>query len=108
MPAIRTGASRRCSTRLAITAGTSTSGVERAGLALRRELLELRLDLVEHVEIEQVAKLAASDQFAQEVAIERERLRLALGERCIAFVEKRRDVIEHERPRERRRGLGVC
>jgi hypothetical protein len=80
--------------------------VDRARLAILGELLQLGLDLVQHVEVEQVAQLAAADQLAQQVAVEGQRLRLALGERRVAFVEERGDVVEHQRARERRRQLG--
>ena len=60
------------------------------------------LDLVERAGIEQVAQLFLAEQLAEEVAVERQRLRPPLGGRRVVLVHVRRDVVEEERGRIRR------
>ncbi len=61
-----------------------------------------RLDLVERARIEQVAQLLLAEQLAEEVTVERERLRTPLCGRRVVLVHVRRDVVEEERGRIRR------
>ena len=51
----------------------------------------------------QLAQLLLAEQLAQQVAVERERLRTPLRRRRVVLVHVRRDVVEQERRRERRR-----
>ena len=76
--------------------------VELIGVA--RVAAQLRLDLVERVRIEQVAQLLLAEQLAQEVSVERQRLRPPLGGRRVVLVHVRRDVVEEERGRVGRGG----
>ena len=69
--------------------------------------LEVVLDLLERAGVDQVAKLLLPEQLAQQIAIERQRRRAALGVRRVALVHVRRDVVEQQRGRERRRGRGL-
>ena len=71
---------------------------------MRASPRELLLHLLERLGVEQVAKLLLPEQLAQQVAVERERLRAALGERRVVLVHVRGDVLEEERGGERRRG----
>ena len=57
--------------------------------------------------VEEVAQLLLPEELAQQVAVERERLRLALGQRRVALVQERGDVGERQRARERRGGAGL-
>ena len=68
---------------------------------------ELRLDLGEGCRVEQVAQLLLPEQLAQKVAIERERLRSALGRRGVVLVHVGRHVGEEQRRGERRCGRGL-
>ena len=63
---------------------------------------ELRLDRLDRARVEQVAQLLLPEQVAQHGAVERQRLRAALGRGRVALVEVGRRVGEHERARERR------
>ncbi len=56
----------------------------------RGQLLQLRLHLGQDLGVEQIAQLAAADQLAEQVPVQRQRLRLALGERRVALVEEGR------------------
>jgi hypothetical protein len=71
-----------------------------------RSYSELRLDVLERAGVDQVAKLLLPEQLAKQVAVERERLRTPLGRRRVVLVHVRRDVVEEQRRRERRRALG--
>ena len=64
---------------------------------------ELRLDLGERLRIEQVAQLLLPEQLAEQVAVERERLRPPLGRGRVVLVHVGRDVGEEQRRGERRR-----
>ena len=63
---------------------------------------ERALDLRECVGIEQVAQLLLPEELAQQVAVERQRLRAPLGRRRVVLVHVGRDVVEEERGREGR------
>ena len=63
---------------------------------------ELRLDLGQRVRVEQVAQLLLAEQLAEEVAVERERLRAPLGGGRVVLVHVGGDVGEEERRGERR------
>ena len=76
--------------------------VGRSGLAAK-----LPLDLVDRVGVEQVAQLLAAEQLAEQVAVERERLRAPLGRRRVVLVHVRRDVVEEERRAHRRGASGL-
>jgi hypothetical protein len=78
-----------------------------AGAALRRQPLELGLDRLQHPGVEQLAQLFAADELAQEMPVEGEGLRLALGQRRIPLVEVGGDVGEDQRAGERRGGGGL-
>ena len=63
-----------------------------------------RLHLLERVGVEQLPQLLLAEQLAQEVAVERERLRAPLGGGRVVLVHVVRDVVEEQRARKRRRG----
>ena len=63
---------------------------------------ELRLDLGQRLRVEQVAQLLLAEQLAEEVAVERERLRATLGGGRVVLVHVGGDVGEEERRGERR------
>ena len=67
------------------------------------------LDLLDRVGVEQLAQLLDAHELAQEVAVERQRLRAPLLGRSVVLVHVCRDVLEEERRRERRgrRGLDL-
>ena len=73
--------------------------VGRAGAAA-----QLLLDLLERAGVEQVAQLLLAEQLAQQVAVERQRLRPPLGGRRVVLVHVVRDVVEEQRGRVRRGG----
>ena len=54
--------------------------------------LELRLDFLDSVRVEKIAQIFLAEELAEKAAVERQRLRSALGERRIAFVEVGGDV----------------
>ena len=76
-------------------------------LGILRERPQRRLDLGERVGVDQLAQLLLAEQLAQQVAVERERLRTPLRRRRVVLVHVRRDVVEEERRRERRRRRGL-
>ena len=55
-----------------------------------------RLDVGERGRVDQVAQLLLAEQLAQELAVERERLRATLGRRGVVGVHVGRDVVEEE------------
>ena len=67
-------------------------------------VLEVRLDLLRARRVDQLAQLLLAEQLAQQVAVERQRGRPALGVGRVALVHVGRDVVEEQRRRERRRG----
>ncbi len=75
--------------------------MERVG-AERVQRTKLSLDLSKSLGIEQVAQLLLPEQLAQEVAVERERLRAPLRRGLVALVHELRDVVEEQRRGERR------
>ena len=77
--------------------------VHRSGLALVDERLALQLRLLERGRVQQLAQLLLAEQLAEEVAVERQRLRPSLGERRVALVHEGGHVVEEERRGERRR-----
>src|SRR5581483_1566224 len=72
-----------------------------------RIALELPLDLVDRIRIEQVAQLFLAEQLAQEIAVERQRLRAPFGGRRVVLVHVRRDVVEEQRRGVRGRARGL-
>src|SRR5438874_3571296 len=68
-----------------------------------RQRTQRRLDLRERVDVDQLAQLLLPEQLAQELAIERQRLRTPLRGRRVVLVHIGRDVVEEERRGERRR-----
>ena len=68
-----------------------------------RQELELQLELGQGVGVEQLAQLLGTQQLAQQVAIEGQRLRPPVDQRRVALVHVRGDVVEHQRAGERRR-----
>ena len=71
------------------------------------ERLERQLEVGECRRIEQLAQLLLAKKLAQQVAVEGQRLRPALGQRRVAVVHVRRDVVEEQRARERRGANGL-
>ena len=70
------------------------------GLPLLDEGLEAQLEVRERVRIEQLPELLLAEQLPEEVAVQREGLRPALGQRGVALVHVGRDVVEQQRARE--------
>src|SRR5207244_8654337 len=70
---------------------------------------QLRLDLFDGALVQEIAELLLAEQLAQQIAVERERLRPPLGGRRVVLVHVRRDVVEEERGGigRRRRALDV-
>jgi hypothetical protein len=77
-------------------------GIDGAGVV--GESLQLRLDVVERRGVDQVPQLLLPEQLAQEVTVQRQGGRAALRVRRVALVHVRRDVVEQQRRRHRRRG----
>ena len=69
-------------------------------LPLLDERLEAELEVRERLRVEQLAQLLLAQQLAQQVAVEGQRLRPALGERRVALVHVGGDVVEQQRARE--------
>src|SRR5581483_6238555 len=68
---------------------------------------QLSLHLRDRVAVEQVSQLLLAEQLAQQLAVERERLRAPLRRRRVVLVHVGRDVVEEQRARERRGGRGL-
>src|SRR5581483_6544861 len=68
---------------------------------------QLPLDLLDCVAVEEIAKLLLPQELAQQIAIERQRLRTALRRRRVVLVHVGRDVVEEKRGRVRRRRRGL-
>ena len=77
--------------------------VDGAGQAVRRQALEVELEVGEHAGVDQLAQLVGAHQVAEQVAVERERGGAALGERRVVLVHVRGDPAEQQRLSERRR-----
>jgi hypothetical protein len=71
--------------------------VDARGMECRFETLELAFERIERVGVEEFAKLGLSEELAKLRGIDRERLRSALGERRISFVDVVRDESEEDR-----------
>ena len=69
--------------------------------------LKVGLDLLEAPRVDQLAQLLLAQQLAQQVAVERQRRRAALGVRRVALVHVGRDVVEQQRGGERGGALGL-
>ena len=68
---------------------------------------QLRFDVLERSRVDQVAELLLAEQLAEQVTVERERLRPPLCRRRVVLVHVRGDVVEEERGRVRRGGRGL-
>src|SRR5262249_40182790 len=77
--------------------------VELVGIA--RTSTQLALDVLHRACVEEVAELLLSEQLAQQVAVERQRLRAPLSGRGVVLVHVGGDVVEEQRRRVRRRRL---
>ena len=71
------------------------------------EVLQLQLELGEHVGVEELAQLRLAEQLSQLQRIDGERLRAALGEWRVALIDEVADVLEEQRRGERRRRARV-
>jgi hypothetical protein len=67
-------------------------------------VLEVELDLLERAGVDELAQLLLAEQLAQQLAVERQRRRAALGVRRVALVHVRGDVVEEQARGEGRRG----
>ena len=67
------------------------------------QALELELEIRQHIGVDELAQLLGTEEVAEEVAVERQSRRPALGEGGVSRVHVHRDPPEHERLRERRR-----
>ena len=76
-------------------------------LILRIEPLQLPLDRVHRLGVEQLAQLRVAKQLAQLRLIDRQGLRPALRQRCVAIVDEARHVAEEQRGGKRRRRFRV-
>ena len=68
---------------------------------------ERRFDVRERTGVDQVAQLLLTEQLAQELPVERQRLGAPLGCGRVVRVHVRRDVVEEQRRGHRRRGGGL-
>ena len=78
-------------------------GVGVAGPPPFVEILEVGLEVGQRLGLDQLAQLLGAEEVGQQVAVEGEGLRLALGDRSVALVQEVGDVGEGERRGERRR-----
>ena len=67
--------------------------------------LQRALDLLQRLRVDQLAQLVGAEQLREQVAVEGQRRRPALGVRRVALVHVGRDVVEQQRGGERRGGL---
>ena len=72
-----------------------------------RAMLQVVLDARERAGVDQLAQLLLAEQLAQQVAVERQRRRAALGVGRVALVHVGGDVVEQQRGGERRGGRGL-
>ncbi len=63
-------------------------------LSLLGQMLQLELRLLERVGIEQLPQLRLAKQFAKLRLVDGQRLRTPLGERCVAVIQKIRNIAE--------------
>ena len=70
-----------------------------------RQPLQVGLDRLQRARVDQLAQLLLPEQLAQQLAVQRQRRRAALGVGLVALVHVGRDVVEQQRGRERRGGL---
>ena len=106
------GSARRSRTRVSAKPASSSPVAEVADPA--QEVVELvrvprhgperALDVGERAGVDEVAELLLAEQLAEELAVERQRLRAALGGGRVVRVHVRRDVVEEERGGHRRGG----
>jgi len=71
--------------------------VDITGQAIRRQPLEIELEIGEHSGIDELAQLVRAHQVTQQVAVERERGGAALRERRVVLVHVRSDPPEEQR-----------
>ena len=81
--------------------------IERRGLAILGQGLDVQLEIGERLRIEQLAQLLLPQQLAQQVAVQRQRAGPAFGQRRIAVVHVGGDVVEQQAARERRGADGL-
>ena len=74
-----------------------------AGPATVDQPLQLELEVGQHARVDQLAQLLGPEQVAQQVAVERQRRRPALGQRRVALVHVDADPAEQQRLGERGR-----
>ena len=72
-----------------------------------RQALQVGLDALQRARVDQIAQLLLAQQLAQQVAVQRQRRRAALGVGRVALVHVGGDVVEQQRGGERRRGRGL-
>jgi hypothetical protein len=81
--------------------------IERGRVPVVGEMLQVELELDQRLRVEQLAQLLLAEQLPQEAAVERQRAGPPLGDRRVALVHVRGDVVEHQARRERRRLHGL-
>ncbi len=81
--------------------------VEAVHLALIGQVLQLGFEVGQRVWVDQLPEFVGAKELGQHAPVEGERLRPALGERCIALVHEVGDVVEGERAGERRGNRSV-
>ena len=72
-----------------------------------REPLQVALGILDDLRVEQLPQVGLAEQLGEQRRVQGQRLRPALGQRCVALVHERADVAEQQRPGERRRGAGL-
>ena len=73
-----------------------------AGVPVRRQPLQRRLDLGQHLGVEQLADRLRAEQLGQQRGVQRQRRGPPLGQRRVGLVEEHPDVAEQQAARERR------
>ena len=68
---------------------------------IARLAAQLLLDLGQRVGVDELSQLLLAEQLAQQVTVERQRLRPSLGRRRVVLVHVRGDVVEQQRGGER-------
>ncbi len=69
--------------------------------------MEVSFRIGDDLWVEQFAQISMPKQLRKQRRVEGERLRAALGQRCVALIHERADVPEQQRARERRAGGGL-